>query len=150
MSFVQPLIYIISLIYIIPIYSRSLLSQEWDLLETGPWGSREGLMGVYYKGYVYMSGGRFSPNSPQNISQSIFYNDVWRMNSTCIKGSNCEWELLARNAPWDGRAYHIMFMHTVDGIEYFYIMAGQNLTYFFADVWRSTGMFNINYIFIYC
>jgi len=112
---------------------------EWNLLSTGPWGAREGLMGTFYSGYIWMSGGRYSPPSPQNISQSIFYNDVWRMPAKCVSNpSTCEWQLVSNSSEWQPRAYHIMFNHSVDNVSYMYIIAGQNLSTFYNDVWRST------------
>ena len=119
--------------------SSAFAADEWNLLAEGPWRGREGLMGTFYKSYIWMSGGRWSPDSPQNISNSIFYNDVWKMNASCISDiASCEWELVTNAAPWEGRAYHIMFNHTVDSVDYMYVIGGQNLSVFYNDVWRST------------
>ena len=120
-------------------YILIINAEEWNLLETGPWGAREGLMGTFYDGYIWMSGGRYSPPGGQNINQSIFYNDVWKLEASCIQQpSTCKWQLVTNMAPWEGRAYHIMFNHTVDSISYMYIAAGQNLSTFYNDVWRTT------------
>merc|ERR1719464_2423546 len=96
---------------------------DWNLLAEGPWRGREGLMGTFFKSYIWMSGGRWSPDSAQQINESIFYNDVWKMNASCIDDiGTCEWEMVIDSAPWEGRAYHIMFNHTVDSVDYIYII----------------------------
>eukprot|EP01083_Nonionella_stella_P210892 763052_1 len=113
-------------------------AEHWDLLEQGPWGAREGLMGTYYNGYVWMSGGRYSPDSPQNISNSTFYNDVWKLDPSCLSDTKtCKWQLVTKSAPWEGRGYHIMINHTVNAVNYMYIIGGQNLSTFYNDIWRS-------------
>ena len=43
----------------------------WHLESKGPWGGREGLMGVSFGEHIYIAGGRGSYGLG-------FYNDVWR------------------------------------------------------------------------
>ena len=113
-------------------------ADDWNYLTSGPWGGREGLMGTYFNGYIWMSGGRYSPPSFKHINESIFYNDVWKLDPSCIKHTgSCKWELVSKDNEWEGRGYHIMFNHTVGKKDYMYIIGGQNLTTFYNDVWRS-------------
>jgi len=46
-------------------------------------------------------------------------------------------ELVSKDNEWEGRGYHIMFNHTVNKVDYMYIIGGQNLSTFYNDVWRS-------------
>lgn len=93
---------------------------QWELASKGPWSAREGLMGVSFGNYIYMTGGRSN-------NGTHFNSDVWRS----LNGTT--WELVTQKAPWAPRAYHIM----VNFNNCIYLMGGQNFLEFFNDCWTT-------------
>ena len=63
-------------------WSFATILTNWTKLASGPWSKREGLMGVSYNGYLFMSGGRevglsfmFTVLLSQHFP--LFDTDVW-------------------------------------------------------------------------
>jgi len=92
----------------------------WTQVNDGPWSKREGLMGVEYKGALYMSGGRTSFGAG-------FSDEIWRSEDT-----GKSW-VKASSGVVPSRAYH---NHLVVG-DCMIIFGGQTFTTFYNDVWQS-------------
>lgn len=100
--------------------SPSVTVSNYTRVADGPWSSREGLMGVEFKGSLFISGGRQSHGVG-------FSDEVWRSDDgggTWVKTSS---------GVIPSRAYHTHVV--VDDCQI--IMGGQTFFTFYNDVWRS-------------
>jgi hypothetical protein len=84
-------------IIIVSLLLTVAVCQDWTLLSKGPYSGREGVMGVSFGDYIYLSGGRTTMGLG-------FSNEVWRSKN------GTEWEKVTASAPWEKRAYHIMLV----------------------------------------
>lgn len=98
--------------------ARAAAGVFWNQTSTGPWGAREGLMGVSVGSTIYMSGGR-------GTGGIGFANDVWKTED------GVTWTPLG-NAPWARRSYHIM----LELNNCVFVMGGQDFLHFYNDVWK--------------
>lgn len=99
------------------------LEGKWELLSTGPWAGREGLMVASAGGQLILTGGRVSAGLGFSSGS-----DVWRSED----GRN--WTKAPEGA-WGKRSYHLLL--GPDANNCLYLMGGQTFAYFYNDVWST-------------
>lgn len=112
---------LLALLAILASISASSVSvSNYTQVADGPWSKREGLMGVEFRGSLFMSGGRQSYGVG-------FSDEVWRSDDTGVT-----W-VKTSSGVIPSRAYHT---HSVVG-DCQIIMGGQTFFTFYNDVWQS-------------
>ena len=115
---------------------------NWTELSNGPYSKREGLMGVSYRGNIYMSGGRetygvaFSNEvwrSPDGKTWTLASKGPFKRNTNqSFLSSISKYFLSYTSGPFGSRAYHVML---VVG-DCMLITGGQTFFSFYNDVWK--------------
>lgn len=71
---------------------------EWELItDNAPWEARGGAAAVVFKNKLWIIGGSSKFRNENNEGS---FNDVWS------SSDGVNWELIAKEAPWDPRAFH--------------------------------------------